>query len=81
MQIVIDIDEETFIKVKQHGIITDRTVVNAIANGVPLPKGRGRLVDADELKADIHMNKRNRYATQRDVDYTIIEADKEVYHD
>ena len=59
MQIVIDIDE----KVREHildlandgkeiplGI--NAHMIRAIANGTPLPKGHGRLVDYDEIKVE-----------------------------
>lgn len=94
IELVIKIHEEQY-KFLKEGIISIDKVIRypalmadiceRIANGIPLPKGHGRLIDADELKADIHMNKRNKYATQRDVDCTfillndasaIIEADK-----
>jgi hypothetical protein len=33
------------------------TIADAIKNGTPLPKGHGRLIDADELKS--HINREN----------------------
>lgn len=50
MQIVIEIDEEKYIYVKEQvekGIDNPLKVI--IANGRPLPKGHGRLIDADEI--------------------------------
>lgn len=61
MQIVIDITEEDLRIVKalvESGLATDSDV--AIMNGTPLPKGHGRLIDADEVikiankKKDLH---------------------------
>ena len=51
MQIVIDIDEETYKKCKwkNNGAVGLEWWERAIANGTPLPKGHGRLIDADEL--------------------------------
>lgn len=56
---------------------------NAIKNGTPLPKGHGRLIDADMLKNDAQtMTEWNgdvfRCVTEKTIDYapTIIEADK-----
>lgn len=73
MQIVIDITEDDFIKAKEDSKnhLLDR-VWNAVANGTPLPKGCGDLIDKNELI-------KNGVATK---DYlntfidTIIEADK-----
>lgn len=55
----------------------------AIVNGTPLPKGHGRLIDADKLKDDTQtMTEWNgdvfRCVTERTIDLapTIIEADK-----
>ena len=53
---------------------------NALMNGTPLPKGHGRLIDADELKKHkYHDNDRFENAVavaQIDWADTIIEADK-----
>ena len=55
MQIVIDIDAETYKDIKK-GTISFRDIplesVNAIANGVPLPKGHKRLI-AEPTEEDI----------------------------
>lgn len=51
MQIVIDIFEEDYNFIKRQvadGIINPLKV--RIANGIPLPKGHGRLIDADEIQ-------------------------------
>ncbi len=55
MQIVIDIPEETYhdIKVGNTRLCSTRNVaLYAIANGVPIPKGHGRLIDVDEIPID-----------------------------
>lgn len=56
MQIVIDISEEAYnaiIAVKDidepYESTLDEVVYGAIAKGTPLPKGHGRLIDADAL--------------------------------
>lgn len=59
MQIVINIDEETYNDIKKGKIYSSfRDVplesVNAVANGTPLPKGHGRLIDANEIIGKIH---------------------------
>ena len=90
MQIVIDIPEE-----KYQGIVnmaeeildastfcSPRYLYKAVLNGTPLPKGHGRLIDADAI--NIHdispIYEMEVYGvTQDDIEYepTIIEADKE----
>jgi hypothetical protein len=58
MQIVINIDEKIYKRIlpyKDVPVISNLCndypeITYAIANGVPLPKGHGRLVDADALE-------------------------------
>ena len=52
MRLVIDIPDgyETKYKSINNGSIAARVILNCVANGTPLPKGHGRLIDADELK-------------------------------
>jgi hypothetical protein len=50
MQIVIDIPDRIY-KIVQNrtlNITDDKILENALKNGTPLPKGHGRLIDADE---------------------------------
>ena len=90
MQIVIDIDDETYNDIKKGKIYSSfRDVplesVNAIANGTPLPKGHGDLIDRDKieyLKAihDLKWGKITGKECATKIRYsapTIIEADKE----
>ena len=52
MQIVIDISEETYEHAKdlaKGAFAEGYEVIYAIAHGTPLPKGHGRLIDADKL--------------------------------
>lgn len=56
MKIVIDIPEEDYVYIaKKHCLPScdDRTlrknVYEMITNGTPLPKGHGRLIDADDV--------------------------------
>lgn len=52
MEIVIDIPEEEYKCVQITGHIGNTTQVsNAIIDGTPLPKGHGRLIDADKTLA------------------------------
>ena len=92
MQIVIDIDENVFTRLFDNGI-EDYAIANddlfAIAKSIhkciPLPKGHGRLIDADKLKhAFISWNMAVQgFFTDADIasivynSPTIIEADKE----
>ena len=50
MQIVIEIDEKTYAIAKRHGLYGYPHLSRAIANGKPLPKGHGRLIDADAIQ-------------------------------
>ena len=55
MQIVINISNRTYDYIlKKHNIVNgDRLeVTDAICDGIPLPPGHGRLIDADALKKD-----------------------------
>lgn len=53
MKLVIDISDETYEDVKKYESMVDievDEVAEAIAKGTPLPKGHGRLIDADMLE-------------------------------
>ena len=54
-EIAIKIPEEKYnmIKSKMYCGIYDVEVYKAIANGTPLPKGHGKLIDADVLDSDL----------------------------
>lgn len=78
MQIVIDISEELYDYVQDkldfNGILDSarvRTLMRAVDNGTPLPKGHGKLIDADDIDNHIigHVDTRSCP--------TIIEADRE----
>lgn len=83
MQIIIDISEDNY-KLMQDGNycgILSHEIYNAIENGTILPKGHGRLIDADEIQFE-----NNEFDTYSDYSRafdaidgaeTIIEADKE----
>jgi hypothetical protein len=87
MEIVIKISKEDF-EIMKHNIavhnplcpLSQEDIVVTIANGTPLPKNHGRLIDADALGEEL-----NRY-TEAPYQYalkvfndalTIIEADKD----
>lgn len=76
MQIVINIDDEDYERLKEYekapfNSLTSR-VYEAIANGTLLQKGHGRLIDADAVLVEPFGN------TYKDIDIaeTIIEADR-----
>ena len=86
MQIVIDIPKEMYATLNNipMGAISVLEALYAIKNGTPLPKGHGRLIDADELYLDIQTDEEMRlgehlkWVKERFNDApTIIEADKE----
>ena len=83
MQIVIDIPENLY-KATVNGLdangIWDLRL--AVKNGTPLPKGHGRLIDADRLRSMYSINRANFNTVvgiQKWIDDapTIIDADKE----
>lgn len=92
VKLVIEIDEEWLKDIKErigNGCVDHEPWV-AIANGTPLPKGHGRLIDADEaiktLKSLGNRDYRREKGTIQEavkmLDFdeytpTIIEADKE----
>lgn len=85
IELVVKIPEEMYNHIKNGGNIGASLLIeNAIKNGTPLPKGHGRLIDADELKkyyphdADWEYPvSTNEYVNETiDDAQTIIEADK-----
>ena len=90
MQIVIDVPEEEYnlIKIKSETNIggVSSEAERVIANGTPLPKGHGRLIDADKLKErclfmsnDDTAIEGMEYVTKGMIEnaHAVIEADKE----
>lgn len=84
MQILINISEDDYRKV-QDGRASVAMMLNAIRNGTPLPKGHGRLIDADALKMDArvcgdrYLSKTSLFVANKVIEQadTIIESDKE----
>jgi hypothetical protein len=78
MQIVIEIDEKTYKDIQSHdwknGGRWFSEEWKAIHNGTPLPKGHGRLIDADALNRK-DVNCANIPMNFIDTAPTIIEAD------
>ena len=90
MQIVIDIPEEEY-ELVRHGnksYKTELELMNAVANGTPLPKGHGDLIDRNNIEVLRLGNLTRQYDKGFDAGVTcmvnrildaptIIEADKE----
>ena len=86
MQIVIDIDQDRYkriMKCKEMGLLLG-SLEATIAKGTPLPKGHGRLIDADKLVAYFFRPYSNEeYYVNTDMENiiknepTVLEADKE----
>ena len=88
MQIVIDIPEDVYKQCILANSLFEVQLVNYIANGTPLPKGHGRLIDVDSITKDLNTLNSTFIINKRDdtnpslysIDCnapTIIEADKE----
>ena len=88
MQIVINVNDELVEYFANHNSMNDdgwfshsSQLLNAFRNGTPLPKGHGRLIDADVL-CDYFWDNRSKLYTHKDLQIvidnapTIIEADK-----
>lgn len=84
MQIVIDIDEELYKKIKKNCYIYEEEVESvalSIIGGTKLPKGHGRLIDADRLREEMEKDVRRAMSFVDLIDFvwlapTIIEADR-----
>jgi len=88
MKLIIDISEEDYKFIKEvqfyhsgrrSGKTIEQKVINAIKNGKPLPKGHGRLIDADALNFNADYNEPLISKLDFDQAPTIIEADVAVY--
>lgn len=85
MKLIIDIPEEKYLFAKQlaDGGKEDNPLVLALGNGVPIPKGHGKIIDVNEIKEiEIDDGDIANYTKSSDVDLyidapAIIEADKD----
>ena len=84
MQIVIDISDEMYQAIKSGMWCGNELWYNALKNGIPLPKGHGRLIDESVLRNlfddDFRLWWGNAVEKIEDLP-TIIEADKEIMND
>ena len=76
IELVIKIPEEDFERCKKRFQMRINIMGDAIANGTPLPKGHGRLIDADALNFNADYNEPLISKLDFDCAPTIIEADK-----
>ena len=84
IKVVIELDKDLYegiagkndCEVEPRVIVRDfqATIADAIANGTPLPKGHGRLIDAGELQPKLHGTKSIIAGLEAP---TIVEADKD----
>lgn len=66
IELVIKIDEEDY-KIMRHNIavnnplcpLSQEEMVSKVAKGTPLPKGHGRLIDAEEIANEVNTLKDN----------------------
>jgi len=82
MKLIIDISEEIYKEAKEQDVPFEHLLplCQSIENGTPLPKGHGKLIDADRLKTHIRVCGDEWYEVAIDFvegSPTIIEADKE----
>lgn len=77
MELLIKIPEEEYKRMKEKRMFGNVTTwKDAICNGTPLPKGHGRLIDADKIWDLYHDYEYDFYEAFNDV-ATIIEANEE----
>ena len=80
MKLIIDIDEQEYKDICENGYVYDEDneyIAKVIANGTELPKGHGRLIDADKLLDENIDSFMLQTETKIRIAPTIIEADKE----
>ena len=58
MKLVIDIDDKLYGSILLNCVYGYPSLTKAIKNSTPLPKGHGRLIDADYLREDFKTSKK-----------------------
>lgn len=76
MKLIIDIPDEAYEKLKSKSTL-DNIAESIIANGTPLPKGHGRLIDANALLAYLEKDEREAF-TKHQVWLMFSEYNKDV---
>ena len=76
MQIVIDIPEDMYYAIEHRywSVVNETVLLSCVANGIPIPKGHGRLIDEDTIAGDGSWD----WSDRLDATPTIIEADREI---
>ena len=82
MELIIKIDDEMVCndiknKALEPTSETDKVIINALYNGTPLPKGHGRLIDADTYRKDMMHSQEFNFFKILDMQSTVVEADDE----
>ena len=79
MKLIIDIDNDVYNECQGHIYFPDTggELFNAVKNGAPLPKGHGRLIDADAYRKEMFDSREFNFFKTLDMQPTIIEADTE----
>ena len=76
MEIMIKLDDELYNEILSRKYSKTR-LEKAVANGTPLPKGHGRLVDLDNIEEQLERYGKKSVYYQLPYSPTIIESDKE----
>lgn len=78
MKLIIDISEDMYNDSNILMVKDLSELKKIIANGTPLPKGHGRLIDADAYRKEMMNSREFNFFKILDMQSTIIEADKKV---
>ena len=78
MKLIIDIDDDYYELVKKYveNKYNDFLPFTLIAKGTPLPKGYGRLIDAERYRNEMFNSRDFDFFKTLDMQPTIIESDK-----
>ena len=76
MELVIQIDAAEYNKICNYDGMNVTRMMRTIQNGTPLPKGHGRLIDADTYRKDMMNSRDFEFFKLLDMQTTIVEADQ-----
>lgn len=79
VKLIIEIPKEDFKKLVnpyQHNEVWCNRLKRMVMNGTPLPKGHGRLIDADAYRKEMLDSREFDFFKRLDMQPTIIKADK-----
>ena len=81
MKLMIDVDDNLYSYISKEDAVyfpdDGGKLFEAVKNGTELPKGHGRLIDADAYKEEMLNSREFDFFKRLDMQPTIIEADKE----